>query len=130
VAVVSVSIPDALLAEADAIIKARGYAGRSDFMRAALRDFAARQAREAARDVPRSATLTLVYPEGQERSIAEIRHHHAEIVKSMMHAHTATDCVEVFILQGRGSRLQEFVDRLRRHREAKLVEAVYTDAGR
>lgn len=126
-AVVSVSLPEALIEEADAFIAERDYAGRSDLVRAALRDFLARE-RAGARTGPRSATLTLVYPEGFERKIGEIRHEHSEVVKSMMHGHAAHNCVEVFVLEGQARRIQQFVDHLRAARETLLAQATWTDA--
>ena len=129
VSIVSVSLPDALLRQVDALIKARGYAGRSEIVRAALRDFLTKdlQAPDAGREGPRSATLTLVYPEGHERRIGEIRHDFNEIVKSMMHAHTSEHCVEVFMLLGKAPRIREFADRLRSYRDARLVQIIFTD---
>lgn len=125
-AVVSVSLPDALVEQADAFILERGYAGRSELVRAALRDFLAHEAPAAAG--PRSATLTLLYPEGHERKVGEIRHDYSDIVRSMMHGHAKGFCVEVFVLEGAGRRIQQFGDALRAAKETRLVQTVYTDA--
>lgn len=142
-AVVSVSLPDDLLARADAFLDERGFAGRSELMRAALRDFLAAQ-ESPAREGPRSATLTLVYPHGHERKVGEARHEHTDIVRSMMHGHVSAPradarraegsasagdmCVEVFVLEGQGRRIRAFADHLRAMRETRLVQVVYTDA--
>jgi CopG family transcriptional regulator, nickel-responsive regulator len=126
-AVVSVSLPDSLVEQADAFIKDRGYAGRSELVRAALRDFLAHEAQPSAGG-PRSATLTLLYPEGHERKVGEIRHHFTDIVRSMMHGHAKGSCVEVFVLEGPAKRIQQFGDALRASKETRLVQTVYTDA--
>lgn len=125
VAVVSVSLPDHLLEQADAFIKERSFAGRSEVVRAALRDFLARE--RAPPPGTRTATLTLVYPEGFERKIGEIRHEHTEVVRSMMHGHAKDNCVEVFVLEGQAKRIQQFVDQLRAARETILAQATWTD---
>lgn len=126
-AVVSVSLPDNLVEQADAFIGERGYAGRSELVRAALRDFLAHEATPPGHGA-RSATLTLLYPEGQERKVGEIRHDHSDIVRSMMHAHAGGSCVEVFVLEGAAKRIQQFADALRASKETRLVQTVYTDA--
>lgn len=142
-AVVSVSLPDSLVEQADAFITARDYAGRSELFRAALRDFLAHEAQPTAGGA-RSATLTLLYPEGHERKVGEVRHDFTDIVRSMMHghvgghsdgrrgAHDASSmkglCVEVFVLEGPGKRIQQFGDALRAAKETRLVQTVYTDA--
>lgn len=126
-AVVSVSLPDSLVEQADSFIAARGYAGRSELVRAAMRDFLAHEAPQTGSG-PRSATLTLLYPEGHERKIGEIRHDFTDIVRSMMHGHAKGFCVEVFVLEGAGKRIQQFGDALRSAKETRLVQTVYTDA--
>jgi CopG family nickel-responsive transcriptional regulator len=126
-AVVSVSLPDSLVEQADAFIGERGYAGRSELVRAALRDFLAHEAAPPG-GASRSATLTLLYPEGHERKIGEIRHGYTDIVRSMMHGHVKALCVEVFVLEGAGKRIQQFGDALRAAKETRLVQTVYTDA--
>lgn len=127
VVVVSVSLPDALVAQVDAFLRERGYAGRSELVRAALRDFLAREAAPPGSG-SRTATLTLLYPEGQERKVGEIRHDFSDIVRSMMHGHTQGACVEVFVLEGSARRILQFADALRASKETRLVQTVYTDA--
>ena len=125
--IVSVSLPDSLLDQMDAVIKARGYAGRSELVRAAVRDFLVHELQQGRREGSRAATLTLVYPEGHERRIGDIRHEHGDVIKSMMHAHADEKCVELFMLQGKAGRIREFADRLRAYRDTRLAEVIYTD---
>jgi len=127
-AIVSVSLPDALLKQVDQLTKAKAYAGRSEIVRASLRDFIAEQMQDPKRAGQRYATLTLVYPQGQERRIGEIRHQFGEVVQSLMHGDGGGECVEIFLVRGTGSLIQEFADRLRAFRATKLVKLVYTDA--
>lgn len=126
-AVVSVSLPDNLVEQADAFIADRGYAGRSELVRASLRDFLAHEATPPGSG-GRAATLTLLYPEGHERKVGEIRHDYTDIIRSMMHGHVKGLCVEVFVLEGAGRRIQQFGDALRAAKETRLVQTVYTDA--
>ncbi len=125
VAVISISLPDALLEQADALLSARGYAGRSELVRAALRDFLAAESRPLD-DRLASATVTLLYPHGSERKVADVRHGFTDVVHSMMHGHAETACVELFLLQGEPARVRAFVDALRGLKEALLVQAVPT----
>lgn len=127
-AIVSVSLPDALLEDADVFLAERGYSGRSEVVRAALRDFVARERGRAPGPGVRGATITLVYPDGYERKIADIRHDYSDVVKSMMHGHSKDNCVEIFMLEGQARRIQQFSDALRASKETRLVELVYTDA--
>lgn len=125
-AVISVSLPDALLESADRLIERRGYSGRSELVRACLRDFLA-GAGAAERAGKRSATVTLVYPEGCERQFSTLRHTHGGVIRTMIHGHAEGSCMEVFVLEGPGERIQAFADDLRGARDALQVALVYTD---
>lgn len=127
-AVVSISLPDTLLDQADRFLAARGFAGRSELMRAALRDYITREV-QSERTGATSATVTLRYPHGSERKIGEIRHDFTDVIQSMMHGHAETGCVELFLVKGDAERIRRFTDALRATREAELVHAVYTDLG-
>jgi CopG family transcriptional regulator, nickel-responsive regulator len=124
-AVVSVSIPDSLLDQADTFLNERGFAGRSELIRAALRDFLHQETPTATGTT--SATVTLLYPHGSERKIGEIRHDYTDIIQSLMHGHAEDACVELFLLKGDAQRLRAFTDALRASRDSLLVQAVYTD---
>lgn len=124
--VVSVSLPEELLQQADALIERRGFAGRSELLRACMRDFLAASAAEEKKG-RRAATVTLVYPDGLERTFSKIRHHFVDVVQSMMHGHSGGSCVETFVVEGPGERVLAFVDALRGAREALQVGVVYTD---
>lgn len=126
-AVVSISLPDALLDQMDQLLTARGFAGRSELVRAALREFLHHETPQPT-EGQTSATVTLLYPHGQERRFGEIRHDYSDVIQSMMHGHAESACVELFLLKGDAARVRAFTDALRAAREALLVQAVYTDA--
>jgi CopG family nickel-responsive transcriptional regulator len=126
-AVVSISLPDALLVRADRLIESRGFGGRSELLRACVRDFLVAHAAEEAKGV-RQATVTLVYPHGLERHFTRIRHDFSDVVRSMMHGHAGDACVEVFVLEGDAARVRGFADALRGARDALQVALVFTDA--
>lgn len=128
-AVVSISLPDALLAEADRVLAERGFSGRSELMRASLRDFVA-QHRASRQPGRRSATLTLVYPEGRERHFSSLRHTHGHVVRTMIHGHAGDSCMELYVLEGQGAEIEAFADALRGARDALQVSLAYTDAWR
>lgn len=124
-AVVSISLPERLLERADAFIERRGYAGRSELFRAAARDLLNEEIRGVEGD--RSATLTVVYPDEVQEKVGQARHEFGDIVGSMMHGHAGEHCTEMFMLEGPGERIQQFLDHLRGIRALRLAELVFTD---
>jgi len=126
VPVVSISLPDALLAQTDSLVQARGFGGRSELARAALRDLLAAHDEHA--DAPhRTASLTLVYAHGHERVFSAIRHAHLDVVRTALHSHSHEQCVELFVLDGPAARIRSFADALRASRETLRVSLTYTD---
>ena len=126
-AVVSISLPDALLARADRLIESGGFSGRSELLRACVRDFLVAHAEADAKGL-RQATVTLVYPHGLVRHFTRIRHDFSDVVKSMMHGHAGDACVEVFVLAGDAARVRGFANALRGTKDALQVALVFTDA--
>src|SRR5438445_409532 len=66
--IMSVSLPDPLVQQMDTLTKERGFAGRSDFVRAAVREFVQQLVSDPMRSGRRSATITLLYPRAIRRS--------------------------------------------------------------
>lgn len=128
-AVVSISLPDTLLHTADRLIEKRGFSGRSEFVRACVRDFLTAQG-PAEHSGRCSATVTLVYPEGRERQFTAIRHTFGDVVRTMIHGQAGDCCLEVFVLEGKAERIQAFADSLRGTRDALQVAVVYTDVAK
>lgn len=125
--VISISLPEAMVADLDQALEARAFAGRSELIRAAVRDFLGRERRDASHRGPRSASLTLVYRKGVERRIGLTRHDYGDVVKSMMHTDADDSCVELFLLQGPMDRVQELADRFRGDRDVRVAQLVLTD---
>ena|SRR2546426_7123057 len=127
--IISVSLPDGLTNQMDDLIKARGYAGRSDFIRAAVRDFVKHLADEARKGGRRTATMTLVYPTTIERTVSAVAHEHGPLITSVMHSHVGKErCVTVYIVEGDAERIRQFATEFKKLREAEMVQPIYTDA--
>ncbi len=125
----SISLPDSLLRQADRLADSSGYSGRSDFVRAALREFVSSQAAQEKHTGSRSATLTALYPAQIERRVGEVAHDFSDVIKSMMHAHVGQErCITVYIAIGDAQRIRELSARLGSLRDAEMVRLTYTDA--
>src|SRR5581483_7709935 len=98
-----------------------------EFIRACVRDFLASQP-PTDRKGRRTATLTLVYPEGKERQFSKLRHEHGDVVRTMLHGHSPESCLEFYVLEGAGEKIGAFADALRGTRDALQVTLTFTDA--
>lgn len=112
VPVVSVSLPDDLLVDADAAIQRDGLKGRSELVRTALRAYLAAQQPPGHHA---HGSLTLVYPHGNEDRISNVTHGFHDVVQSLMHTHCEPEvCMDVLIVGGDGERVQDLQRRLAR----------------
>src|ERR1700760_1639835 len=105
---------DALDAELDRFMKARGYANRSE----AIRDLARSGLQQAATEVggtrPCVAALVYLYDhEARElpKRLTRDFHAHHDLAQATLHVHLDHDsCLEVTVLKGRGSEGKTFAD--------------------
>ena len=129
---VTITIDDELMTELDRIIAARGYQNRSE----AIRDLARAGIREAAESIDRQrdcvAALVYVYDHAARqlsKRLADTFHDHHELSLASMHAHLDHDsCMEVTVLKGRGSDVQEFADQIIAERGVRHGHVVYLPA--
>jgi CopG family nickel-responsive transcriptional regulator len=126
--IMSISLPDTLVDQMDSLTKERGFAGRSDFVRAAVRDFVQQLLSDQMRSGRRSATITLLYPEALERRVAEVAHDHSKVVTSMMHTNAGRGrCVTVYIVEGEADAIQKLTVRFKGLRDTEVVRTTYVD---
>jgi CopG family transcriptional regulator, nickel-responsive regulator len=113
--VVSVSLPSDLLAEVERVGDRRGFKGRSELVRVALRQFV--------QDSPElqghlHGSITIAYPHGREARMSEVRHAFHDVVLSMMHTHCEPEtCMDVLLVGGEAHRIHMLVEALRRQRD-------------
>ena len=127
-----ISLESELLARFDRVIAQKGYGSRSE----AIRDLVREQA--VATDVLQNrvivGTLTLVYdhhqPKLSERLI-EAQHDYQGKVLATTHVHLDhRNCLEVIIVKGRGSEVQQLADQLLSLRGVKHGKLVITTTGK
>jgi CopG family nickel-responsive transcriptional regulator len=122
-AVISASFPDDLVADMDAAIGRGAYKGRSEFLRAAVRDHLIGDLVPGGRHL--HGSITLLYAHDKEARVSDVRHAFHDVVLSLMHTHCEEDtCMDVLIVGGPPARvlaLKETLERMRDVRRSKLV---------
>src|SRR5579862_4579832 len=129
---VTITIDDELDAELDRFMKARGYANRSE----AIRDLARSGLQQAATEVggTRPCVAALVYLYDHEardlpKRLTRDFHDRHDLAQATLHMHLDHDsCMEVTVLKGRGSDVQEFADGIIAERGVRHGHVVYLPA--
>jgi len=123
VPVISASLPPDSVRDMDSAIARGGYKGRSEFLRAAVRDHVQGRALPTGKHV--HGSITMLYPHDKEPRISDARHAFHDVVLSLMHTHCEPDtCMDVLIVGGPPARVQALQDTLERMREVRRSRLV------
>ena len=122
--VVSLSVPDLLLKQVDAVIEERGFASRSEIVRQSLRLFLNEDVRIEELEGEATATVTIIYREKADRGrILDAQHVYSGLVSTFLHAHIHEGyCLEVIILKGQAVTIRRFVDSLRSNEQITQIK--------
>ncbi|MEW5789586.1 MAG: nickel-responsive transcriptional regulator NikR [Pseudomonadota bacterium] len=127
---ITISLEESLAREFDSLIRARGYANRSEAMRDLLRRELelARLAREEAPHCV--ASLSYVFNHHERRlaeRLTDLQHHAHDLVVSSMHVHLDHDhCLETLFLRGHTGEVRALGEKIGaergvRHAQLNLV---------
>jgi len=112
---ISVSLPPELLGELDRMVESRGYGSRSQ----AINDMVNYQLAEHKRklgDEVMVGTLTVFYDRqvrGLQKQLSDLQYKYIDEVISSLHVHlTEARMLEIILVQGPASRLQEITDEI------------------
>ncbi len=112
---IGISLEKKLLAQFDALIRAKGYSNRSEAVRDLIRDKLVEQ-EWTAPEGEAVATVLLVYEhEGMDLSqrLTALEHEEFHRVVASMHVHMDHDnCLEILVLRGPGRDIQRLGERL------------------
>ena len=99
--VVSLSFPESMLKEMDAIQKDSGFTGRSELVRAAIRMLLEDSREKATAAGEMNGLLIVTHDEEEEAPVTKLKHQYEDIITTHVHNKTKTTmCIELFVLQG------------------------------
>ena len=129
---VTITIDDDLAAELDRFMNAHGYANRSEAIRDLARSGLQQSAHTRSGTRPCVAALVYVY-EHEKRELARrlTSDYHArhDLAQATLHVHLdEASCLEVTVLKGRGTDVQEFADHIIAERGVRHGHVVYLPA--
>jgi len=122
--VVSLSIPDELLAELDTVLGEGKPASRSEVIRQALRNYISEYRGLSEMKGIVIATITVLYDKEEKNDgHLGLQHEFGEIITSYLHSHLSDDsCLEVMVIKGDASRLKQLIDGLKANLHLKNMK--------
>jgi len=112
--VISISIDDSLLTELSAIVERRGYQGRSEAIRDAIRTFVDdyKLMKVDPAQITAAILVSYLHDKKTEQKLVELRHVVDGIVVESLHRHIGENCLDVFIVEGISTGVYELISKM------------------
>ena len=99
--IVSISLNDDILSEIDKMQKSMGFSGRSEIIRAGIRNLISEEKQRANLSGNIHAILMVVHDEESEQIVTGIKHNHEDLIGTHLHSKVGGNkCMELFLLHG------------------------------
>lgn len=123
-AIISVSIGDDLVEDLDRLQKSMG-AGRSEVVRAGIRQVVQEERQRMKMGLLESAVLMVTHADIYDDEVARIKHDHEDLIKTHMHNKIDGErCVEVFVMGGPGKKIIDMTNGFLANRKMDNVKLV------
>ena len=123
--VISLSFPEQLVKEMDRVQDSLGYTGRSELVRSAIRLLLQDVKEKNALAGEVTAVIIVTHTEENEEPVTRIKHQYDEIVRTHIHNKiTKNNCVELFLLEGKGSKATSMANDFQKEDGIRTVKLV------
>ena len=123
--IVSLSLPDRMTKDMDQIQKSRGFAGRSELVRAAIRLMLEDTKEKDSMAGRISAVVTVTHSQEDEEPITRLKHSFQDIVKTHIHSKISQgNCIELFLLEGDGKKVASMTKSFQKEENMKSVRLI------
>ena len=123
--IVSLSFPDEMVKQVDQIQKSRGFAGRSELVRAAIRLLIEDTREKDSLKGTVVALLVVTHNQENEDPITALKHQFEGIVKTQIHSKISQEnCVELFLVEGEGTKVASMTKAFQKEEKMKSVKLV------
>jgi CopG family nickel-responsive transcriptional regulator len=123
--IVSVSLNDDILKEMDVLQKALGFSGRSEIVRAGIRQLAAEEKDRQNLVGFIHALLMVVHSEESEKQVTDMKHGYDELVQTHLHSKIRGDrCLEVFLLKGQAEGVKKMTKEFQSNKKMDHVKLI------
>jgi|SRR5579884_1652244 CopG family nickel-responsive transcriptional regulator len=123
--IVSVSLNDDIIREMDKLQHELGFSGRSEIMRAGIRQLAAEERDKRNLSGNIYALLLAIHDEDSDYEVTEMGHAYDKLIGT--HIHNKIDrnkCLEIFLLKGDAKEVTEMTKKFRANRKMDQVRLI------
>ncbi|MGA9149554.1 MAG: CopG family ribbon-helix-helix protein [Candidatus Nitrosopolaris sp.] len=125
--IISISLNKNILAEMDKIQKSLGFSGRSELIRASIRSMLSEERKRNKITGFIHALFLATHDEKSDDQVTEMRHTFDKVINTHLHSKINKDkCLEIFLLKGDASEINEMARQFQGNRNMDNVDLVVT----
>ena len=123
--IISISLNDEILAEIDRIQKTMGFSGRSEIIRAGIRNLISEEKQIGNLTGAIHAILMITHDEDSEQVVTSIKHNYEDLIGTHLHSKVdGNKCMELFMLHGDASKINVMTQDFKTNRKMDNVKLV------
>ena len=125
--IVSISLNAEILSEIDKLQKSMGFSGRSEIIRAGIRNLIAEEKQRSNLSGLIHAILMIIHDEDSEQIVTGIKHNHEELIGTHLHSKIeGNKCMELFLLHGEADKVDVMTKDFKTNKKMDHVKLVIT----
>ena len=123
--IVSVSLNNDILSEIDNLQKALGFSGRSEIVRAGIRNLLAEEKDRQDLYGDLFAVLLAIHDEKSDDQVTEMRHAYDKLISTHIHNKIDRDrCLEIFLLNGEAAEIKDMTKKFQSNKKMDHVKLI------
>jgi len=123
--IVSVSLNDDILQEVDKLQKALGFSGRSEIVRAGIRNLLAEERDRQNLSGRIFAVLMAIHDEKSDDQVTEMGHDYDKLIGTHIHNKIDGDkCLEIFLLKGDAEEIRDMTKKFKSNKKMDHVKLI------
>ena len=125
--IVSVSLNDDILSEIDKLQKSLGFSGRSEIVRAGIRNLLAEEKDRQNLSGHLFAVLLAIHDEKSDDQVTEMGHGYDKLITTHIHNKIDGDrCLEIFLLKGDAEEVKDMTKKFQSNKKMDHVKLITT----
>ncbi len=125
--IVSVSLNEDILTEIDKLQKALGFSGRSEIVRAGIRNLLAEEKDRQNLFGRLFAVLLAIHNEKSDDQVTEMGHDYDKLITTHIHNKIDGDrCLEIFLLRGAAEEIKDMTKKFQSNKKMDHVKLITT----
>ena len=125
--IVSVSLNEDILTEIDKLQKALGFSGRSEIVRAGIRNLLAEEKDRQNLFGRLFAVLLAIHDEKSDDQVTEMGHDYDKLITTHIHNKIDGDrCLEIFLLRGAAEEIKDMTKKFQSNKKMDHVKLITT----